>query len=127
MNKLVAVYGSLRKGLGNHPILGTSRLVGVTKTPPEWEMFSLGGFPGVRKGKTPIVVEVYQVTEENVADRLDSLEGYRGPDSEYNFYGKSSIHTDLGEAEMYTLLQGYEEHPTVEGGDWKKYRDGLLT
>jgi gamma-glutamylcyclotransferase (GGCT)/AIG2-like uncharacterized protein YtfP len=121
MNKLVAVYGSLRQGLGNHRILGASKLVGTTLTPPDWELFSLGGFPGIRKGSNRVVVEVYHVTEESVADRLDSLEGYRGPDHPHNFYGKEVVKTEAGDAEIYTLLKGHEESPIVESGDWKAY------
>jgi gamma-glutamylcyclotransferase (GGCT)/AIG2-like uncharacterized protein YtfP len=126
MNKLVAVYGSLRKGLGNHRVLGASKLVGTSLTGPDWEMFSLGGFPGVRKGNTRITVEVYHVTEESVATRLDGLEGYRGPSSPNNFYGKEVVKTEAGDAEMYTLLEGYEGSPIVEGGNWVAYNN-LLT
>ena len=124
MNKLVAVYGSLRKGLGNHRVLGGSELLWVCETPPHWEMFSLGGFPGIRAGEGPITIEVYRVVSESVAYGLDSLEGYRGPNSNNNFYDKCSVDTDFGSAEIYTLLKGYEDCEAIDGGDWLEYHGG---
>ncbi len=118
--RLVAVYGSLRKGLGNHRVLGDSTLLG-TDVVSGWEMFSLGGFPGIRSGLGSIVVEVYLVDNEAIAEALDRLEGYRGPDAN-NFYDKETVFTQYGEASIYTLQEGYDGSNIVEKGDWVGYR-----
>jgi gamma-glutamylcyclotransferase (GGCT)/AIG2-like uncharacterized protein YtfP len=118
-NKLVAVYGSLRKGLGNHRVLGGSTLVGKTAV-SGWEMFSLGGFPGIRSGCGDIVIEVYSVASERIAQGLDRLEGYRGAGGN-NFYDKEIVATEYGDAEIYTLQDGYDGNATVDDGDWYKH------
>ena len=77
VNKQVAVYGTLRKGGGNHHIL-----YGIpfdTDTISGYEMYSLGGFPYVIKSEDPeskITVEVYTVDNYRTAVNLDRLEGY---------------------------------------------------
>ena len=69
----VAVYGSLRQGFGNHRILGDSKLLG-NEWIPGFEMFQLGSYPGIRKGESSILTEVYEVSGETL-ERLDTLEG----------------------------------------------------
>jgi gamma-glutamylcyclotransferase (GGCT)/AIG2-like uncharacterized protein YtfP len=120
MKKLVAVYGSLRKGLGNHRVLQDSVQVGED-TIQGWDMFSLGGFPGIKSGPGSIVIEVYEVVSEGVARGLDSLEGYRGENSPNNFYDKETVVTKYGNAEIYTLQEGYDGGK-VEGGNWVTHR-----
>lgn len=115
----VAVYGSLRKGLGNHRVLGESKMIG-TQWIPDYEMFSLGSYPGIRSGDSHILVEVYEVSDETLR-RLDTLEGYNGNDAT-NFYDREEVSTDYGKALIYTL-QGhrYKSQPIVESGDWTKH------
>ena len=120
MPKLVAVYGSLRKGLGNHRVIEGSEQLG-TDVVKGWEMFSLGGFPGIKTGSGDIVVEVYKVVSEGIARNLDRLEGFSEQDSARNFYNKATISTAFGEAEIYTLEEGYHGD-SVPDGDWAKYR-----
>lgn len=72
---LVAVYGTLKKGRGNHHVMensGGSNMF-LTTTKREYTMHD-GGFPKVVKGNTSrIGVEVYEV--EYLA-HLDYLEGH---------------------------------------------------
>jgi gamma-glutamylaminecyclotransferase len=77
---LVAVYGSLKKGFGNHRLLSGSEFVGEGQTLSfDWDMLSFIAYPALipsEKGKgNKVKVEVYSVTPE-VFSRLDSLEGY---------------------------------------------------
>ena len=73
---LVAVYGTLKKGFGNHRLLAQSRFVGEALTEPNFTLLHLGGFPGiVRSGDTAVSCEVYEVDDITLA-RLDRLEGH---------------------------------------------------
>lgn len=113
--ELVAVYGSLREGMGNHRVLGGSTMVGKA-TVGGFDMFSLGGYPYCVPDKTgEIVVEVYQVSEE-VGQSLDALEGYP------SFYDRKLISTPFGEAWIYFIDQYRDGTPYVEGGDWVLYK-----
>lgn len=119
MNK-VAVYGSLRKGLGNHRVLGESKLIGKEWI-PNYEMFSLGSFPGIRDGKGAIYVEIYEVDSDTL-ERLDTLEGYHAKNSVNNFYDKEEVSTKFGDALIYTLQgERYKRSPIVSSGNWKAH------
>jgi gamma-glutamylaminecyclotransferase len=114
---LYAVYGTLRKGYGNHRLLDNPycELLGTIKTEPKFKMVSLGGFPGVipNEGTQEVVVEIYRVNSENVEQRLDWLEGYP------SFYNKTEIPTPWGTANMYILDEHrYGSNNIVESGDW---------
>ncbi len=116
---LVFVYGTLKKGFGNHKLLSSSLYHGPHTTGHHHKMVSLGGFPGVvyGAGKTAISGEVYEVDAE-VLGRLDSLEGYP------NFYDKTKIFTGYGMADMYVLSDRFvvglrEGHEEVLTGEWK--------
>ena len=118
---LCAVYGSLKKGFGNHERhLGKAKLIGKTLTEPKYTMYSLGGFPGItEEGNTPITIEVYEVTPTE--DRaIEGLEGYHGPGSDHNFYNKETIETEFGEASIYVINRNGEDLGEYEGGDWQR-------
>ena len=113
MSNKVFVYGSLKKGYGNHSFLeGTgAKFLGPYVTPPEYKMVSCGGFPGVLKdGNTPITGEVYEV-DDAVFASLDRLEG--NPD----FYKRELISTPYGDAWVYIIHSSYSTRPPVEDGN----------
>ena len=116
--QLVAVYGSLRSGMGNHRLLAGQRLLVETKTANPYAMYSLGSYPYVRLDRpvNQIIAEVYAVTPECLA-RLDVLEGYP------HYYNRSLVPLESGhEAWMYHIDSQYERaSPLVESGDWKLY------
>lgn len=76
---LVAVYGSLKRGFGNHSILSESKhplplYTGLTEE--RYCMYSLGSFPAITKTATALIeVEVYSV-DKSTLSRLDRLEGH---------------------------------------------------
>lgn len=70
---LVFVYGSLKRGFHNNDLLDTSYFVGTGTTPPDFEMYSAGGFPVIVYGDKSITGEVYLVDEPTLK-RLDRLE-----------------------------------------------------
>ncbi|WP_237067161.1 gamma-glutamylcyclotransferase family protein [Microbulbifer guangxiensis] len=72
----VAVYGSLKKGFYNHPILAGSDYIGTYKTENRYTMVDLTYFPGVvERGATCIHVEVYSAAKTTMTE-LDILEGH---------------------------------------------------
>lgn len=116
MNK-IAVYGSLRKGRGNHRvILGSTQLSEEVVNIPFY-MVSLGGFPGLIPSEEnhDITIEVYEVDEPTYKS-VERLEGYP------RFYQKAKIQTSQGEAEIYVLEDPhYAQAPRVESGDWSAH------
>lgn len=118
----VAVYGSLRQGHGNNALLrqGGASYVCTTKTAKNYAMYSLGGFPFVNlsEKKTPITVEVYEVSDQCLR-QLDMLEGYRGNDQ--SFYNRTSIPlVDCEDAYIYHIDDRTNDKP-VNNGDWNEY------
>jgi gamma-glutamylaminecyclotransferase len=114
----IMVYGTLKKGRGNHSLLEDCPFLGKANTLPAFTMFSLGGFPGVvAKGNTSIRGEIYDVLDEVLHD-LDRLEGHP------RWYERKPITAQMenGEvvvAHMYILPNGYEKNFTVvESGIW---------
>lgn len=115
----VAVYGSLRVGMGNHPLLVQvhAKLLGAQRV-SGYNMVSLGGYPAVYEAAGDITIEVYDVAhnEEESMRRLDWLEGYPG------FYSRKQIETRWGPAWIYYMDQHDCMHRRpVPEGDWVAY------
>jgi gamma-glutamylaminecyclotransferase len=71
----VFVYGSLRRGQGNHAVIQAGTFVGEARTLPRFTLYNLGPFPAlVSDGNTAVVGELYEVDEQTLG-RLDRLEG----------------------------------------------------
>ena len=112
---LVAVYGSLKRGLGNYALLRESEFKGGLKTAPEFTMYDLGAFPGIMpNGNTSITCEVFEV-DEPTFETLDRLEGYP------NFYDRMKIDTEWGEAWIYFLAHDRYRHndDVIRTGVWE--------
>jgi len=112
---LVAVYGSLKKGFGNYPLLSTSNFLGEC-TISGFRMFSFGAFPFVLKdmrSNYPIHCEVYEVSNETL-QHLDYLEGYP------QFYNKDNVSTPYGRATIYVLNRSLDSitSPEIKTGNW---------
>ena len=107
---LVMVYGTLKKGFGNHRLLHGSEYAGPASV--AGTMYSLGAFPAVTLGgERTVLGEVYDV-DESVLRSLDSLEGYPG------WYNREEVVTPYGVASIYTME--CPDAPIVEGGVWRK-------
>lgn len=111
-DRLVAVYGSLKKGFGNHRLLEKADFVGTDRI-SGWVMYHLGGFPGIIAGEGDISIELYKVNRTEFR-HLDMLEGYP------SFYNRKQVTTNEGEAWIYYLNDEnmYSDHPIVENGVW---------
>lgn len=100
----IAVYGSLKRGFGNHFFLQKSRFLTTTNTKDSIFMLnSFGAFPAVTKnGKFKIQVEIYEINKKTL-NTLDDLEGNG------IFYKREIFEFEDGaKAWMYCLLN--EKH-----------------
>ena len=96
--ELLAVYGTLKRGQGNHRVLpegsvllGTTRLLG-------WVMYDLGAYPTIvpsEDKRDSVFVEVYEVPD---LVSTDYLEGYP------NHYDRKKVDVKLvGEVWVYFM------------------------
>lgn len=117
----IAVYGSLREGLHNHYLIEDSKFLGAFNSEPIFNLYTLGGFPGLKtEGNTSVVMEVYEV-DDKTASRVDQLEGYNPNRKDNTFYDKIQIDTPFGEAGLYIYVDYISEDRLVKSGDWKEY------
>ena len=124
-NKIIAVYGSLRKGMGNHGLISHSTMIERRTVQLPYKMISLGGFPGLVKDETPndIVIELYEVDQPTYA-RVERLEGYP------TFYDKYAFELPEYESpvEIYVLNEegnrNYYNSSSEHISDWTKYKIG---
>lgn len=99
----IAVYGTLKKGFGNHRLLDPRgfSFVGSFVSVNKFHMTSAGGFPIVYKDQPlhHIGVEVYKVTDPAYLSQVDRLEGHP------NWYKREPVKfqndNETIEAEMY--------------------------
>ena len=119
---LVACYGSLRRGMGNHHYyLSESEYKGTFPTEPEYTLHSLSAYPGLKlNGNTSVVMEVYEVDEDTLKN-LNRLEGYC-PGEKSTFYDRIEIDTPWGKAFTYIYVNELSKESIVESGDWVLYK-----
>ncbi|TXH08130.1 MAG: gamma-glutamylcyclotransferase [Spirochaetes bacterium] len=94
------VYGSLKRGFGNHRFLSESTFLATTTTAdPAYSMLSLGAFPAVVDGGVDMIQgELYEV-DDNTLAQIDMLEGNG------RFYERFQVLLSNGEvAWMYHLV-----------------------
>lgn len=122
-NKLVAVYGSLRKGMHNHYILEKSEYIGSFNSELMFTMYNVNDrYPAViNEGSNSIVMEVFSASKE-VQKKLDYLEGY-SPNFKKsdNYYNKEIIETPYGKAFIYFFNNDYSKLEKIESGDWSSW------
>ena len=112
----VAVYGSLKRGFGNHYLLSNRGLfLGAWLTDASYTMYDLGAFPAVlHGGDTSIVCEVYQIDEPTL-EHLDRLEGHP------EFYKRELVPTEIwGEVWLYVFVDQADiiKRKVVDDGFW---------
>jgi gamma-glutamylcyclotransferase (GGCT)/AIG2-like uncharacterized protein YtfP len=121
----VFVYGSLLSGMGNHGLLSTSKKIGDTRSPRNFNMIDLGYYPGVMQDSHSdgvVLGEVYEIDDITLA-RLNRLEGYIETDPKRGLYDRIEIDTEFGKAFIYIYNDRYgrEGSNKVENGDWRTY------
>lgn len=122
---IVAVYGSLRQGLGNHRLLENDgvNFLGNGETLSNATMISMGAFPAITQpsaegGNYPIRVEVYEV-DEPTFQSLERLEGYP------TFYDREEVQVVMSDkttikANIYFIARCDERNVSniLDHGDW---------
>lgn len=123
---LYAVYGTLRKGWGNHRLLDNDRteFLGEIRTAPMFTLYGKGrGVPYVAEnGTTAVTVEVYRTRDERVIRNVNGLEGYSGVRGDNNGWGYDTcdIETEWGLANMFVINREGNPASVIETGDFKK-------
>jgi len=105
---LIFVYGTLKRGWGNNAIIHDQKFVDTAITSPDFQMYTLGGFPGVVLGDNHILGEVWEV-DDVAFDRCDRLEGHP------NFYKRKQIFVALDKNEELVEAWIYIYQGNVEG------------
>ncbi len=93
--KRVFVYGTLKKGYGNHALLKDAQFIGEAVVKDHVLYGSTIPFAVENEG-THITGEVYEIDDVTEIN-LDRLEGYPG------WYGKKIVETGHGRAMMYYM------------------------
>jgi gamma-glutamylcyclotransferase (GGCT)/AIG2-like uncharacterized protein YtfP len=121
MKRVIAVYGTLKRGHYNNRLLSKAKFLGEDRTQPNFTMRSNGGFPFVEnKGKSSIAIEVFEINDEETSNRVNTLEGFNGIKGHHHntFYDVTEIDTKFGKAEMFVAARDVSRLPLVEDGVW---------
>lgn len=88
----IAVYGTLKKGRGNHGFLNNCEFIGEGITKEKYGLYAMG-IPYVVSTESicNVAVEVYEVPEGEILDRVDGLEGHP------NYYERRPVTIVLSE------------------------------
>ena len=114
----VFVYGTLRKGFGNHYLLRDSKFIGYGITKEKYSLY-VDGIPYVVKiPNTQIKGEVYEV-DKHTLDELDELEGH--PD----FYRRELIDVIVNgkTIKAWIYFFPYPKGELIKSGDFKNWEE----
>lgn len=137
-NKLLAVYGTLRKGFGNHYIIKEARFLGVFKSLTNFFLICNGEYP-ILTPKTSlsvlellklesekivpncVVYELYEVTGEQWKN-VCKLEGYdKNRSIGQNLYDVMDLKTDFGVAKIF-IQHKLAKGKLVPDGDYSTFK-----
>lgn len=114
---LVAVYGTLKRGMTNHRLLEEARYVGSDLL-TSITLYDLGDYPAaLLESSEGIQVEVYEVSDAQIAD-LDRLEEIdpRNPDA--GLYSRCICQTRHGNAWIYIYNRAVDGRARIDNGSW---------
>lgn len=117
------VYGTLKRGYGNNRILQqspTAKFIEEGVTKPEFNLYHLGGFPGVTEhGETAVHGEIWEVSDDYTKRRLDMLEGYNESAPTQGLYNKKIIEVNNKEVNIYLFNRHPNENLKITTGKWE--------
>ena len=125
----IFVYGTLKQGFGNHDRIFGGYDIKIT---PAWtygKLYDLGYFPALTEGNNKVYGELIEFDNPAILKRVDYLEGYRGENSNYNFYERRDIQvfTDKNEVRAWAYFLNKSKIIEFDGelitsGVWSNYR-----
>ncbi len=114
----IFVYGTLKRGGSNHPVLAGQKFLGEARTARGYVLHSLGDFPGMVRTDPPdrqVAGEVWLVDPAGHA-LLDELEGVAE-----GLYERVAVQLEApfadGRTESYLYRRSLEGRPII-GGVW---------
>ncbi|WP_052383856.1 gamma-glutamylcyclotransferase family protein [Litchfieldella xinjiangensis] len=114
---LVAVYGTLKRGLSNHHVLDGAEFVGpdvITSA----TLYDLGPYPGAKPERSRgIEVEVFKVNAR-LMTALDLLEDYRVRAPAQGMYDRAIHRTAFGPAWLYLYNPDVRGRRAIRAGGW---------
>ncbi|WP_069384078.1 gamma-glutamylcyclotransferase family protein [Halomonas caseinilytica] len=114
---LVAVYGTLKRGLRNHHWLEGATFVGRDRLTSA-TLYDLGHCPGAKaEPSRGVEVEVYRVDARTFAG-LDRLEDYRVRAPASGMYDRAIHATSFGPAWLYLYNHDVDGCPAIREGGW---------
>lgn len=117
---LVAVYGTLKRGMANHQLLISSRFLGDDRL-VNIALYELEEFPAARLDESDgIHVEVYEVSKE-VLFILDKLEEVDHEIPEKGLYRRIQCPTRFGTAWIYIYNGIVDGLPKLNAGSWRPH------
>ena len=122
-------YGTLKRGFQNHHRIFGGYDIKIT---PAWtygKLYDLGYFPALTEGNNKVYGELIEFDNPAILKRVDYLEGYRGENSNYNFYERRDIQvfTDKNEVTAWAYFLNKSKIIEFDGelitsGVWSNYR-----
>ena len=106
----IFVYGSLRTKQGNSHWMTNALLLGNYNI-ENYQLYSLGHYPGAVPGEGKVLGEVYRIDASTLAE-LDALRTQGGE------YRRQLIQTPYGSAWMYVYQRSVENLTRIESGNW---------
>ncbi|MCP4754832.1 MAG: gamma-glutamylcyclotransferase [Proteobacteria bacterium] len=122
---LLFVYGTLCRGLSRNEVLRYSDYRGPAQT--EGVLTDMGQYPALIPGEGTVIGEVYEIADEDVLDRLDEIEGYKGDIINESLYRREKRAVRLfstgewAEASLYVYNQPASPAVPIPGGDYRRY------
>jgi len=111
------VYGSLRTGLYNNPLLGKNTYVRDTEI-KNYKMYSLGHYPFIMPGNGTIKGELHEITQENYNNIRQMEEG-----AGYKLIKGKTLDGTPTTYYVYEIMPTHRRPEIILGGDWKKWKE----
>ena len=118
MSTLVAVYGTLKRGLSNDHYLQAANYLGKD-TLTSITLYDLGAYPGAKiEPSAGIDVEIFSVTAQQL-QALDGLEEYESEAPPRGLYDRRLFSTRYGAAWVYLYNPSVSGLMPIQAGGWQ--------
>ncbi|MBC54646.1 MAG: gamma-glutamylcyclotransferase [Gammaproteobacteria bacterium] len=118
MSTLVAVYGTLKRGLSNDHYLQAATYLG-NDTLTSISLYDLGAYPGAKaEPSAGIDVEIFSVTAQQL-QALDGLEEYEPAARARGLYDRRQFTTRYGTAWVYLYNPSVSGLMPMRAGGWQ--------